>query len=46
MQIAPVTTTVAMRDVVFTSEEEQALVGFLAGYGGLTFEAYQLDLRQ
>jgi site-specific recombinase XerD len=47
MQIVPVTTTtVAVQDVMFTSEEEQALVGFLAGYSGLTFEAYQLDLRQ
>jgi integrase/recombinase XerD len=46
MQIVPVMTTVGVREEVFTTEEEQALVGFLAGYGGLTFEAYQLDLRQ
>jgi integrase/recombinase XerD len=46
MQLVPVTTTVAVRDPVFTSEEEQALSGFLAGYSGLTREAYQLDLRQ
>jgi len=47
MQIVPVTTaTLAVRDEVFTTEEEQALVGFLAGYGGLTREAYELDLRQ
>jgi integrase/recombinase XerD len=46
MQIVPMTTTVAVRDEMFTTEEEQALVGFLAGYGGLTREAYQLDLRQ
>src|SRR5579862_1871779 len=46
MQIVPVTATVAVCDEVFTSEEEQALVGFLAGYSGLTREAYQLDLRQ
>jgi site-specific recombinase XerD len=46
MQIVPVSTTVSVRDEVFTTEEEQALVGFLAGYSGLTFEAYQLDLRQ
>jgi hypothetical protein len=45
MQIVPMTTTVALRDEVLTTEEEQALVGFLAGYSGLTFEAYQLDLR-
>jgi hypothetical protein len=46
MQIVPMTTTVAVRDETFTTEEEQALVGFLAGYRGLTREAYQLDLRQ
>jgi integrase/recombinase XerD len=46
MQIVPVRTMVAVRNEVFTTEEEQALVGFLAGYGGLTREAYQLDLRQ
>jgi integrase/recombinase XerD len=46
MQLVPFTTSVAVRDEVFTTEEEQALVGFLAGYGGLTREAYQLDLRQ
>jgi site-specific recombinase XerD len=34
------------RDEVLTSQEEFALVGFLAGYSGLTREAYQLDLRQ
>lgn len=31
---------------IFTSEEELALAGFLAGYSGLTREAYELDLRQ
>jgi hypothetical protein len=31
---------------VLTAQEEAALVGFLAGYSGLTREAYQLDLRQ
>jgi site-specific recombinase XerD len=46
MQLVPMTTTVAVRDEVCTTEEQQALVGFLAGYGGLTREAYQLDLRQ
>ncbi len=46
MQIIPVTTTVAVRGEVFTTGEEPALVGFLAGYGGLTRETYQLDLRQ
>ena len=47
MQIVLVTkTTVAAREEMFTTEEEQALLGFLAGYSGLTREAYQLDLRQ
>jgi integrase/recombinase XerD len=31
---------------VFTNTERLALAGFLAGYGGLTREAYELDLRQ
>ena len=31
---------------VFTSAERLALAGFLAGYSGLTREAYELDLRQ
>jgi integrase/recombinase XerD len=31
---------------VFTSTERLALAGFLAGYSGLTREAYELDLRQ
>jgi integrase/recombinase XerD len=31
---------------VFTSAERLALAGFLAGYSGLTRQAYQLDLRQ
>jgi site-specific recombinase XerD len=46
MQIVPVTTAVSVRAEVFTTEEEQALAGFLAGYRGLTREAYSLDLRQ
>ena len=40
------TTTLAVRPVLFSPEEELALVGFLAGYSGLTREAYALDLRQ
>ncbi|MGH3524510.1 MAG: tyrosine-type recombinase/integrase, partial [Mycobacterium sp.] len=40
------TTTLALRPVLFSPEEELALVGFLAGYSGLTREAYSLDLRQ
>src|SRR6201987_1252172 len=31
---------------VFTESERLALAGFLAGYRGLTREAYPLDLRQ
>src|SRR5215467_10777283 len=34
------------RDEVLTAQEQVAVVGFLAGFGGLTREAYQLDLRQ
>ena len=30
----------------FSDPERFALVGFLAGYSGLTHEAYALDLRQ
>jgi integrase/recombinase XerD len=31
---------------VFSTAERLALAGFLAGYSGLTREAYELDLRQ
>ena len=31
---------------VFTSTERLVLAGFLAGYSGLTRQAYELDLRQ
>ena len=37
---------VAVAEPVFTSQERLALAGFLAGYTGLTREAYTLDLRQ
>jgi integrase/recombinase XerD len=30
----------------FSDQERLALAGFLAGYSGLTREAYALDLRQ
>jgi site-specific recombinase XerD len=33
-------------DGVFNAIEQQALVGFLGGYSGLTRDAYALDLRQ
>jgi len=39
-------TAVVIRDRLFNREEELALAGFLAGYSGLTREAYTLDLRQ
>jgi integrase/recombinase XerD len=37
---------VATVEPVFTEPERLALAGFLAGYTGLTREAYALDLRQ
>jgi integrase/recombinase XerD len=40
------TSVVVVPPVLFTPEEEFALAGFLAGYSGLTYEAYALDLRQ
>jgi len=45
------TTTISSVDLipvapVFTNTERLALAGFLAGYSGLTREAYELDLRQ
>jgi integrase/recombinase XerD len=39
-------TTVATRDELFSANEQLALAGFLAGYSGLTRDAYRLDLRQ
>lgn len=32
-------------DPLFSAAERSALAGFLAGYGGLTRDAYALDLR-
>ena len=49
MQLVPMTTTavVAVRsEEWFTPEEHAAVEGFLAGYSGLTREAYELDPRQ
>ena len=40
------TALVPVHPSLFTPEEELALGGFLAGYSGLTYEAYALDLRQ
>ena len=39
-------TAIAVAGPVFTGPEQLALTGFLAGYTGLTREAYALDLRQ
>jgi len=40
------TSVVAIRPMLFSPQEELALLGFLAGYSGLTRDAYALDLRQ
>ena len=39
-------TAVAVAEPAFSPQEREALAGFLAGYTGLTREAYALDLRQ
>jgi hypothetical protein len=39
-------TLIAVAEPVFTDAERLALAGFLAGYTGLTRNAYALDLRQ
>lgn len=39
-------TALATRDALFSADEQLALAGFLAGYSGLTRDAYTLDLRQ
>jgi integrase len=39
-------TVPAVPDLIFTDPERLALAGFLAGYRGLTRDAYALDLRQ
>jgi site-specific recombinase XerD len=47
MQVVPWNSAVVVRsEKLFSASEEKTLFGFLAGYGGLTREAYQLDLRQ
>jgi integrase/recombinase XerD len=46
MEAVSTTAVIEVRRELFTTEEQVALIGFLAGYGGLTREAYQLDLRQ
>ena len=44
--MATTSTAVAAIEPMFTQPERLALAGFLAGYTGLTREAYALDLRQ
>ena len=46
MTTAAPSTALVMIQPVFTDAERLALAGFLAGYRGLTREAYTLDLRQ
>jgi integrase/recombinase XerD len=46
MTATSTSTAVATAELVFTEPERLALAGFLAGYTGLTREAYALDLRQ
>lgn len=45
----PLSTSTALAtrdDELFSADEQLALAGFLAGYSGLTRDAYTLDLRQ
>jgi integrase/recombinase XerD len=46
MATTSTSTAVAAVELAFTEPERLALAGFLAGYNGLTREAYALDLRQ
>jgi Phage integrase, N-terminal SAM-like domain len=46
MATTSTSTALAAIEPVFTEPERLALAGFLAGYTGLTREAYGLDLRQ
>ena len=46
MTTAAPSTALAAIQPAFTDPERLALAGFLAGYRGLTREAYALDLRQ
>ena len=43
---ASTSTVIAVTEPVVSPQERLALAGFLAGYTGLTREAYTLDLRQ
>ena len=44
--MATTSTAVAAIEPMFTEPERLALAGFLAGYTGLTRQAYELDLRR
>jgi integrase/recombinase XerD len=46
MSYIPSSTSVVVYDPGFADPERQALFGYLAGYRGLTRDAYLLDLRQ
>jgi hypothetical protein len=46
MAAATTSTSLIPAQPVFADAERLALAGFLAGYRGLTREAYTLDLRQ
>ena len=46
MTTAAPSTALATIQPAFTDAERLALAGFLAGYRGLTRDAYALDLRQ
>jgi integrase/recombinase XerD len=46
MTTAAPSTALATIQPAFTDPERLALAGYLAGYRGLTREAYALDLRQ
>jgi hypothetical protein len=46
MTTAAPSTALATIQPAFTDAERLALAGYLAGYRGLTREAYTLDLRQ
>src|SRR5260221_5662785 len=46
MTTMPSSAALAVIESAFTEAEKLALAGFLAGYSGLTREAYTLDLRQ
>jgi Phage integrase, N-terminal SAM-like domain len=41
-----ISASLATRDELFSTDEQLALAGFLAGYSGLTRDAYTLDVRQ